>query len=314
MDAAEIKRLWSAPGGKAAGARPAPARRAGSAAGPGLLGSAVLEEPGALTGAALAVLGLPMGGWAGAPAAVRAASARYAGWIAPAAGPLQSAADYGDVAVDSGDLTATFVRAHERLADIFAAGATPLVLGGDAIVSLPVLQVLSGKLRGRLGIVAFSPSYDIAPEPLHAASSRWARALELGVVSPSNLVLIGGRAEPPDVRAREVLDGLGVTSYSIADVARDGMETVAQEALEIAAGGTEAVYLSVDVAVLEGATEPFGLTARELITGVVVLATAHLAAADVCSAGPAMGGGDGPAGVAARVAAEIVRGAMHRLA
>lgn len=311
MDAAEIKRLWSEAGGQGAGASRVRANSDGGATGPGLLGSAVVEEPGALAGAALAVLGLPAGGWTGGPAAIRAASARYAGWMAPGADLARRLADYGDVAVDSGDLTATFVRAHERLADIVAAGATPLVLGGDAIVSLPVLQVLSGKLRGRLGIVAFSPGYDIAPEPLYAASSRWARALELGVVSPSNLVLIGGRAAPPDARAREVLDRLGVTRYGIDDVARDGVETVTQDAVEAAASGTEAVYLSVDMAVLEGAADPVGLTPRELIAGVAVGTKTLLTAVDICGTGPGMGGGDGPVGVAARVAAEIVSGVMR---
>jgi len=221
-------------------------------------------------------------------------------------------ADYGDVAVDAVDLEATFMRAHERLADIVATGAMPLVFGGDAIVSLPVLHVLFGKLRGRLGIVAFSPHYEVAAEPLYAASSRWARALELGIVAPANLVLVGGWAAPPDGPARRILDGLGVSTYSVGDVARDGMVTVAQEAVEIAATGTEAVYLSVDTTVLEGGSDPVGLTARELVTGASVVATALLAAADICGAGQGMRGG-GPAAVAARVAAEIVAGVAGRL-
>ena len=163
------------------------------------------------------------------------------------------------------DPAVAFMQAHERLADIVAAGAAPLVLGGDALVSVPVLQVLSGKLRGRLGVVAFTPAYEIAPEPLYAPASRWARALELGVVSPANLALVGGRAAPPDGPARRVLDGLGATTFSLEDVLRDGMATVAQEALETAASGTEAVYLSVDLGVVAGVGDPVGLEARELV-------------------------------------------------
>jgi len=277
------------------------------------MGFPVVDDPEALSGAALVAVGLPAGGAADAPAAVRAASAAYAGWgVAPGGAPL--GADYGDVTVSPGDVEATFVRAHERLADIFAAGAMPLVLGGDGVVSLPVLQVLSGKLRGRLGVVAFSPSYDIAAEPRHGAASRWARALELGVVVPANLVLIGGRAAPPDTAARRVLRGLGVSTYGVADVARDGMPTIAEEALETASTGTEAVYLSVDMEVLAGAADPVGLTARELAEGAAAVATGLLAAADVCGAGPDKGGGDGPTRAAARVAAEIVAGIAERLA
>ncbi len=136
---------------------------------------------------------------------------------------------------------------------------------------------------GRLGVVAFTPAYDIAPEPLYAPSSRWARALELGVVSPANLALVGGRTAPSDGPARRVLDGLGATTFSLEDVLRDGMATIAQEALETAASGTEAVYLSVDLAVLAGIGDPVGLEARELATGVATVSSALLAAADVCA-------------------------------
>jgi arginase family enzyme len=303
MEADELRRVWEAAGGSAAP----------PSAGPGLLGLDRTDDPAALAGLALAVLGLPLGAAADWLAAVRAASRTYAGWAAAPGGAFR-AADYGDAELVADDLAVAFMQAHERLADIVAAGAMPLVLGGGALVSLPVLQVLSGKLRGRLGIIAFTPSYDVAAGPLYAASSRWARALELGVVSPANLVLIGGRAAPPDAPARRVLDGLGAVTYSSADVLRDGMQTVAQEALQTATTGTEAVYLSVDLSVVSGVVDPVGLEARELVAGVAAVAGALLAAADICGAGPGMGGGDGPARTAARVAAEVVAGVAARLA
>jgi agmatinase len=298
----ELRMLWDAADG------------AGDAApsGPGLLGLHQVGDPAALTGMTLAVLGLPLNDATGGPAAVRAASQVYADWL-PSLGGGFRATDYGDVEVVAADIATTFVRAHERVADIVAAGAAPLVLGGDALVSLPVMQVLSGKLRGRLGVVAFTPSYEIDPEPCYAASSRWARALELEVVSPANLALIGGRAAPPDGPARRVLDRLGASTYSLGDVLRDGVETVAQEAIETAAAGTEAVYLSVDLSVVAGAGDPVGMEARELVAGVDVAAGALLAAADVCCARSGARGGVDGARPAARVAAAIVSGAARRL-
>ena len=89
------------------------------------------------------------------------------------------------------------------------------------------------------------------------------------------------------------------------------MATVAQEALEVAATGTEAVYLSVDLGVVAGIGDPVGLEAREHVAGISVASGALLAAADICGAGPGIGGGDGPA-VAARVAAELVAGIAGR--
>ncbi len=298
MDAEELRRRWAAAGGVG---ETAPR-------GAGLLGLHVTDDPAALAGMSLAVLGLPLNDEGERPAAVRAASRAYAGWL-PAVGGGFRAADYGDVEVVRDDPAVAFVQAHGRLADIVAAGAAPLVLGGDALVSVPVLQVLSGKLRGRLGVVAFTPVCEIAPEPLYSAASRWARALELGVIAPANLVLIGGRKAPPDGPARAVLDSLGATCFTLDDVLRDGMRTVAQEALEVAAAGTEAVYLSVDLGVVAGVVDPVGLQVRELVAGLTVVSGALLAGADVC-------GGAAPDAVstAARAAAEIVAGVARRLA
>lgn len=301
VDRAELNRLW-----RAAEAGPSP-----ESLGLGLLGLRRVDDAGALAGSALVVLGLAAGGRADGPAGVRLESARYAGWQrATDTGVGLRAVDYGDVPVDD-DLSATFVRAHERLADVMACGATPLILGGGPVVSLPVLQVLSGKLRGRLGIIAFTPRYEVALGPAYAGASRWARALELGVVAPGNLTLVGGRAAPPDGPALQVLDELGARTFSVADVAAAGMTTVIQEAIEAASAGTEAVYLSVDLEVLESGADPVGLTNRELVEGVSVAAGAFLAAADICGDGPSAGDRGGSA-MAARVAAEIAAGVARQ--
>jgi len=301
MEADELRRLWAEAGG----------REGEESRGAGLLGLPRVDDAAALTGLGLVVLGLPLDGPSGVPETVRRASLAYADWLPAFSGGLR-AADYGEVDVARDDPAVAFMQAHERLADVVAAGATPLVIGDDALVSVPVLQVLSGKLRGRLGVVAFTPTYDVAPDPLYSAGSRWARALELGVVSPANLALVGGRAAPPDEPARRVLDRIGAATFSLADVLRDGIEAVAQEAVETAARGTEAVYLSVDLAVLAGGGDPAGLEVRELVAGIAAASGVLLAAADLCGAGAGMGGGDGPA-AAARVAAEIVAGVAGRL-
>ena len=299
MDRADLERVWERSGGTAGvpleldGASPAICT---------LLGLPRATSPASLAGAQVVALGLPMGGWDGAPAAVRAASARYARWFPTAGSPQAShGADYGDV-VPGDDLAATFVRAHERLADVLAVGATPLVLGGDALVTVPVLQVLSGKLHGKLGVVAFTAGFDSAPHPVYAPTSRWARALELGLVEPDNLTLIGGRLDPPGRVAHEVLDELGAHLFAVDDVVAAGMAAVVQEALEHATAGTEATYLSVDLGVLE-ATDPAGLTAREVIGGVRAAAGSLLAAADICGVAD-----DAAALVAARAAAEVAAG------
>lgn len=305
MDREQLARLWREAGG-ARGALPAPAPRTAAT---------LLDAPQCaaddLLGADLAVVGLPIGGWSGAPAAVRAASGRYAGWLVVAASQTGlRVADYGDVAVDAADRGATFLRAHERLADVLAAGAAPVVLGGDALVTTPVLQVLAGKLRGRLGIIAFSPRLDLNIDSAGTFSGRWARALELGVCEPGNVVVIGERGAPDEARARRVAHLLGLRCYSVAEVAEAGVVTVAREALEVAGAGTEAIYVSVDLGVVEGVDDPVGLRGSDLSVALGIVARARLAGADLCGVVP--GGvvpGAEPGGVAAlaaRLAADLV--------
>ena len=301
MDRNELRRLWRE-AGAARAALPAPdappavtfmAAPAGSAD--------------ALLGADLAAVGLPLGGWSGAPAAVRAASQRYVGWLAAAARETGiRVVDYGDVAVDAADLAATFVRAHEHLADVLAAGATPLLLGGDASVTVPALQVLAGKLHGRLGVVAFAPRLDLEIEPGRVAASRWAQALELGVLEPRNFVVIGERGSPEGAGARRVCDALEARRSSVADVVEAGIVAVAREALEAASAGTEALYVSVDLGVVEGVDDPVGLSASDLSVALGIVTASRLAGADLCGVVPGNGGGVPAAALAARLAADIV--------
>ena len=301
VDRDELRRLWRE-AGAAHAALPTPAAPPAATFMAAPAGSA--DD---LLGADLAALGLALGGWSDAPAAVRAASQRYAGWLAAAGRETGvRVVDYGDVAVDAADLGATFVRAHQHLADVVAAGATPLLLGGDASVTVPALQVLAGKLRGRLGVIAFSPRLDLEIEPGRPAASRWAQALELGVVEPRNFVVVGERGGPEEARARRVCDALEARRSSVADVAEAGIITVAREALKAASAGTESIYVSVDLGVVEGVDDPVGLNASDLSVALSIVTASRLAGADLCGVVPGHASGVPAAALAARLAADIV--------
>ncbi len=301
MDHDELRRLWRE-AGAARAALPAPAAPPAAT-----FMAAPAGTADSLLGADLAVVGLPLGGWSDAPGAVREASQRYAGWLAAAARETGvRVVDYGDVAVDAGNLAVTFVRAHEHLADVVAAGAAPLLLGGDASITVPALQVLFGKLRGRLGVVAFSPRLDLEMEPARAATSRWAQALELGVVDPRNFVVVGERGAPEGVGARRVCDALEARRSSVADVAEAGIVTVAREALAAASAGTEALYVSVDLAVVAGVDDPVGLSASDLSVALGIVSASRLVGADFCGVAPGGDGGVPSVALAARLAADVV--------
>ena len=78
MDGDELRRLWRE-AGAAHTDLPAPA-----APTPTTFMAALAGSADSLLGADVAVVGLPLGGWSEAPAAVRAASQRYGGWLTAA--------------------------------------------------------------------------------------------------------------------------------------------------------------------------------------------------------------------------------------
>jgi arginase family enzyme len=291
VDAEEVRAAFERASARAAaGERPRDGADTGADA-PAFAGTRPAARPDDLWGAAAVVLGIPHSAAEAAAAEGPAAIRRHSAVIVPAGAALQ-ARDYGDVAVDAGDVQTTFLRAHDKLADVLAAGAVPVVLGGDRSVSIPALQVLAAKLTGRLGIVAFDGRLDLRYGPRYGGRSRWARALELGVADPANLVIVGVREDAVTERARCVAEELGLRWFTTADVDELGIAAVAQDALEAAAAGTEAVYLSLDVTVAGSAsgastTASPGLGARELLHALRTLATGRLAGLDVCCLAPA---------------------------
>ena len=226
--------------------------------------------------------------------------------------------DYGDVPVAPADVELTFLRAHEKLADVLAAGAVPIVFGGDHSVPVPVLQVLAGKLNGKLGIVAFDSHFDLSYEPKYWAGSQWARAFELGVVEPGNFVEIGIRGVRESLSDRAVAEELGIHYYTMADVDEMGIQAVVQEALELATSGTEAMYVSLDIDVVDPAhggqkyPDPGGLSARELLRALRMLARGPVAGFDICCLAPRYDLQGHLSQLAARAAVEVIAGVARQ--
>jgi agmatinase len=190
----------------------------------------------------------------------------------------------------------------------------PIVFGGDHAIPIPVLQVLAGKLSGKLGVVTFDSHFDLSYEPKYWAGSQWARAFELGFLEPANFVQIGIRGGRESLADREVAEELGHRYYTMADIDELGIAAIAQEALEAATAGTEALYISLDIDVVDPAyggqkyPDPAGLSARELVLALRVLARGPLAGFDICCLAPRYDLQGHLSQLAARAAVEVIAG------
>jgi arginase len=237
-------------------------------------------------------------GAAAAPAAIRAALASDHGNMSAEKGlelgsdiPLE---DSGDLPLDEGP--EDFERIRSAVEEAARAGAVPLCLGGDHMVSYPAVAGFAAA-RGPLDILHFDAHPDLYDDfegdPLSHASP-FARIMERGLAR--RLVQVGIRTL--NRHCREQAERFGVEVVE--------MRHFAAEAVPIPEGP---LWISVDLDALDPAFapgvshhEPGGLSTRELIA-VLHRVRGPVVGADVVEYNPARD----LSGMTAVVAAKLVK-------
>jgi agmatinase len=134
------------------------------------------------------------------------------------------------------------------------------------------------------------------------------RSLELDRLAASNVVQVGLRGYAT-VEQYQIGRELGVQRISASRFAEMGAQHAAEQALESARNGTSAIYLTIDMDVINpgeapgtGWPEPGGLTGQQVIDFVRAVAPG-VAALDIAELNPVY---DTPARATALLAARIV--------
>ena len=179
--------------------------------------------------------------------------------------------DYGDTDYDPAKIQETIDKAEARVADIVAAGAVPIVFGGDHTDPIPTMKAVLKPRKEKVGLIVFDSHLDLCNDPLNWASSQWYQAFELGKIDPSNFVEIGMRGVRNGLYERNVAKGLGHRYITIDEIKDRGIKDVMDEALAIATDGTDGIYMSLDIDVMEPsavcsqkAPEIWGMTTDEM--------------------------------------------------
>lgn len=276
-------------------------------------------------GTSVAILGLPYDsttitrpGASHGPRALRDASSHYAfggGYQMDYDITLSdhlTLADCGDVDGAPGRAQETYQRTEDALDELYAAGCFPVLLGGDHGSTIPGARALSRHLGGPMGFIMFDTHLDTAPEidgePLsHCCPAH--RVLDLPNVRGSNMVIVGAHGAANPILEKQVAEEHGITVLGVRDIDRMGIEEVARRAVQIASEGTEGIYLSVDIDVLDGAyawgtcgPELGGMTGRELVRGLEIVGAGPIVAVDCVEVAPMLD----PSGYTARVGARVV--------
>ncbi|MDR6871777.1 formimidoylglutamase [Bosea sp. BE125] len=187
------------------------------------------------------------------------------------------AADIGDVQVVLTDMEGTFKRITQTVSTLVSRGIVPVMIGGDHSIAYPNMRgVMEAMGPGKkLGVIHFDAHHDLRKAHLGAESSGvpFRKTLEMPgtLLSGPNLVQIGMAEFTNSPQLDDYAKAMGVTVVSGLEVRERGMAAVVEQALEVAGNGTDAIYVSVDIDVLDlsqapgtAAPNPFGLPAHDI--------------------------------------------------
>jgi agmatinase len=288
------------------------------------------EDPAELEGFDVAVVGAPIDdlvsdrpGTRFAPRAIRAASCSPGPHLevkVDAFADLRMV-DFGDAPVLPADPARSHQAIEATVAQVLAAGAIPIVLGGDHSISEPDIRACAAK-HGPVGLVHFDTHTDTGKEVFGVEVSHGTpmyRLVEEGAIDPKRYVQIGLRGYWPGPAEFDWQAEMGVMSFFAHDVRGRGIEAVVEEAIGIVGDG--ATFLSIDVDVLDpafapgtGTPEPGGLTSGELLWAARTMAARlEIVGADVVEVIPTnIGSADITALVAERTVREVMTGIALR--
>jgi agmatinase len=229
--------------------------------------------------------------------------------------------DYGDAPVLPADPARTHAAIERTVGEVVAAGAMPIVLGGDHSIAEPDVRAVAGR-HGPVGLVHFDTHTDTGTEVFGVEISHGTpmyRLVEQGHVDPKRYVQIGLRGYWPGPKEFSWQEEHGITSFFMHDVRERGIGAVVERTLELVGAGP--TYLSVDVDVLDpafapgtGTPEPGGMTSGDLLWACRTVAERlELVGAEVVEVIPtAPGSADITALVADRIVREILTGLALR--
>lgn len=174
------------------------------------------------------------------------------------AAPFHTArcADFGDATVNLTDIAQTLGLVEAQCARLKASGVVPVMLGGDHLMTLPVLRALAKD--GPLGFVLFDAHTDLfdgyfgGVKYTHGTPFR--RAVEEGLLDPERMVMVGIRGTTYDGEDRAFAAQSGIRIIPIEEFRARGPEGVMAEAREIL--GDRPAYLSFDIDGIDPALAP----------------------------------------------------------
>lgn len=222
---------------------------------------------------------------------------------------LARVGDLGDAPVNPIDLMDALHRIEGFFAGIAAEGAAALAVGGDHLISLPILRAL--RADAPLGMIHFDAHSDTNDryfgDNRYTHGTPFRRAVEEGLLDPRRVVQIGIRGSVYDPSDTDFAHANGIRIIPIEEVTARGIPDVMAEARAVM--GTGPTYVSFDIDVIDpamapgtGTPEVGGLLTREAQQAIRLLDGIAIRGADVVEVSPPFD----PSGVTALAGATML--------
>ena len=211
--------------------------------------------------------------------------------------------DVGDLMIYPQDINKTSQSISDGVFTVVKEGALPVLLGGDHYLTYPAFEGLAQgiaerKHGARIGHVHidshtdFRDSYEGFGKYNHGTSVR--RISENSMISYRNMAWVGLNGSVLDSDIYRIYRSNGLKMISSDDIRVSGIREAVKEAVEVAADGTDAVYVSIDIDVVDAAYAPGagvpvfeGISAKDFLVAAETLGEFDIIGAiDLCEVSP----------------------------
>ncbi|RBW70724.1 formimidoylglutamase [Bacillus taeanensis] len=227
--------------------------------------------------------------------------------------------DLGDITMHVTDQVLSQKRVYETLEQLYADNNhfLPIILGGDNSISYPTIQAFH-KAKGKVAVFQFDAHHDVRnlEDGGPSNGTPFRSLLESNVIEGKHLVQVGIRDYANSLVYRKYVEEQGVTVYTMKTVRQRHIQALMEEALNKVKDEVDAIYLSVDMDVLDQsqapgcpAIGPGGMDAVTLFEAVEYLAQQEkVIGLEIVEIDPTVDFRDMTSRIAARVILDFLKG------
>ncbi|MGG1575682.1 formimidoylglutamase [Fictibacillus sp. NRS-1165] len=167
--------------------------------------------------------------------------------------------DFGDITPHVTDLKETQTRLEQVMEEVLKKnpGMTPIILGGDHSISASSIAAFCN-VHGPVGIIQFDAHHDLRnlEDGGPSNGTPFRNLLERKKINGDHLIQIGLRDFSNGKTYRDYAKEQGITVYPMSEVNARGILGILEESIQQLQSKVSAVYVSVDMDVLDQAFAP----------------------------------------------------------